>query len=311
MQVFIYKGKLCIVPMPLRPETRGVLPATTPTVSGALQILRDNFGLVDSSASLQRPVDIRLGEFPLKTRQLLHHARCVVPLTVAHLLHHCPQLVAPAVDAFYHRDSTGMKACATMSRFHPTMTKSVETTVTFTRYLYAQLIAQNFYAPKPFQLPPAKSADFAMHELGMKLTCGFEILCAQHGDDAKSSGEQSRWQHYVSNLTQLGYFREYLPASKPYKELEEQARSAFLATESAKQESATSAPAIGLEFSDPVAKIEQLLAVPVIEDAVVSTAAPDSDRWLSITENEPLFQGFFFFFIFIGICVYFIFLFLI
>ncbi len=41
----------------------------------------------------------------------MHRARATLPARVAHLLAREPQLVAPAVDAFYSRDVAAMKAC--------------------------------------------------------------------------------------------------------------------------------------------------------------------------------------------------------
>lgn len=53
----------------------------------------------------------------------MHHARCLVPAAVAHILAQDPQLVAPAVEAFYARDAAGMKAAARMTHFQPEVTK--------------------------------------------------------------------------------------------------------------------------------------------------------------------------------------------
>ena len=43
----------------------------------------------------------------------MHRARATLPAPLAALLAREPQLVAPAVDAFYNRDLAAMKACAT------------------------------------------------------------------------------------------------------------------------------------------------------------------------------------------------------
>lgn len=53
----------------------------------------------------------------------MHHARCHLPAAIAHILAQDPQLVAPAVEAFYARDAAGMKAAVRMAHFPPQVTK--------------------------------------------------------------------------------------------------------------------------------------------------------------------------------------------
>lgn len=51
--------------------------------------------------------------------------------------------------------------------------------VTFNRALYAQLAQQQFQPPRGYPLPPLNSPAFPAAELGMKLTCGFEMVMAK------------------------------------------------------------------------------------------------------------------------------------
>ena len=51
--------------------------------------------------------------------------------------------------------------------------------VTFNRALYAQLAQQQFQPPRGYPLPPLNSPAFRAAELGMKLTCGFEMVMAK------------------------------------------------------------------------------------------------------------------------------------
>ncbi len=53
----------------------------------------------------------RLAGFADGSAPPMHRARATLPARVAHLLAREPQLVAPAVDAFYSRDVAAMKAC--------------------------------------------------------------------------------------------------------------------------------------------------------------------------------------------------------
>ncbi len=43
----------------------------------------------------------------------MHRARATLQVRIAQLLASEPQLVAPAVEAFYNRDAAAMKACCT------------------------------------------------------------------------------------------------------------------------------------------------------------------------------------------------------
>ena len=54
-------------------------------------------------------------------------------------------------------------------------------TIKLSRCLYAMVAQQRFAAPKGFPMPLPTSPDFAAAELGMKLTCGFEMVAAAAG----------------------------------------------------------------------------------------------------------------------------------
>ena len=58
----------------------------------------------------------------------------------------------------------------------------METAVKFNRCLYAQLVQQQFEAPRHIPMPDPASPSFPAASLGLKLTAGFEILCSQQGD---------------------------------------------------------------------------------------------------------------------------------
>ena len=75
--------------------------------------LEADFGLV------LQAVARKLQGYPERAQRNMHHARCRVPAAVAHILRLEPQLVAPAVEAFYVRDATGMKAATRMACFPP------------------------------------------------------------------------------------------------------------------------------------------------------------------------------------------------
>ena len=111
----------------------------------------------------------RVAAYPTKTRTNVHRSRVRVPRSIAQILTASPQLIAPAIEAFYTRDALDMRACSLMSKFRPDTAESVTFTATFTRNLYAKLTQQQFYPPKCFGLPSTNSPDFKAAELGMKL----------------------------------------------------------------------------------------------------------------------------------------------
>ena len=67
---------------------------------------------------MQDAIAARVKGFPGKARKSLHHARCIVPAAVAHVLSVDPSMVAPAVDAFYRRTPVDMKA-ARLGKYVP------------------------------------------------------------------------------------------------------------------------------------------------------------------------------------------------
>ncbi|KAG0378277.1 hypothetical protein BGX24_004297, partial [Mortierella sp. AD032] len=106
-------------------------------------------------------------------------------------------------------------------------TPFVTTAVCFTKTCYAQLMGQQFQPPKTWDgiVPPPKLEDsqdaqkVKEAELGMKLTCGFEILCSKQylGDfgfrsrddiqlDSFPFATDESWRIFKSNLVSRSYF---------------------------------------------------------------------------------------------------------
>ncbi|KAG0333069.1 hypothetical protein BG004_000989 [Podila humilis] len=144
-----------------------------------------------------------------KIKEQRHYARCRIPVDIARILTEKPELITRACEAFYARDSAAMAACSRMKKFLPTtLTGSaaadarknvpfITTSVCFTRTCYAQMMGQQFQPPKSFDgiVPPPGVEDpkaIKEAELGMKVTCGFEILCSPEypGDFGFKSGHE-------------------------------------------------------------------------------------------------------------------------
>lgn len=74
-------------------------------------------GGTKASDEVQEAIGKRIKEYPELARRNMHKARCIVPLPVAQVLKHEPQLVSLAVEAFYRRDIDAMKAASRLERF--------------------------------------------------------------------------------------------------------------------------------------------------------------------------------------------------
>ncbi|TGJ71179.1 hypothetical protein EYR41_003164 [Orbilia oligospora] len=126
----------------------------------------------------------RISNYPAALNDHFHHARVTVPRTVAKILHEKPKLISTIVEVFCLRDPVQLKICNTMPTFPPR--DPVEMSVRFTKITYAQLKQQVFRPPRPFILPGKESPQFPASELGMKLTCGLELLVS--GNRNKTEG---------------------------------------------------------------------------------------------------------------------------
>ncbi|EWC48246.1 hypothetical protein DRE_02350 [Drechslerella stenobrocha 248] len=123
---------------------------------------------------VQEEAFYRISNYPAALKDHFHHARVTVPRTVAKVLHERPKLISTIVEAFCLRDPSQLKICNTMPTFPPR--DPVDMSIRFTRIAYAQLKQQVFRPPRPFILPGPESPQFPASELGMKLTCGLELL---------------------------------------------------------------------------------------------------------------------------------------
>ncbi len=143
------------------------IPTRNLSINKSVELIRNDAINTKTDINVQLAAFGKSEEFPQKIQQNFHHARCHIPRAIAYVLYRNPQLLAPAVEAFYTRDPIALKACQKMEKFPPST--SITVTVKFTKTLYAQTISQRFYPPKPFRLPASTSKEFKAAELGMKL----------------------------------------------------------------------------------------------------------------------------------------------
>lgn len=90
-----------------------------------------------------------------------------------------------------------------------------------------------------WNLPPPNDSRHGSHLLGIKISCGLELLVARiaqkdkrgKGSEETNSNEnenESEWAAYLRQLSSSGYFRNLLEGSQEYNELLQAAKEYFL-----------------------------------------------------------------------------------
>jgi len=85
----------------------------------ALAAVRDESIQTAAPGAVQAQIRQRVAGFPAAAAEALHRAHAVVPQKVAAVLRAQPQLVAPAVEAFFYRDTDDLKVCVPACHFTP------------------------------------------------------------------------------------------------------------------------------------------------------------------------------------------------
>jgi len=81
----------------------------------ALAAVRDTSLQTAAPEAVQTQIRQRIAGFPAAAAEALHRAHAVVPQQLAAVLRAQPQLVAPAVEAFFYRDADDLKVCVPSS----------------------------------------------------------------------------------------------------------------------------------------------------------------------------------------------------
>ncbi|KAK0669741.1 putative small glutamine rich protein with tetratricopeptide repeats 1 [Cercophora samala] len=195
-RVWIHQGKLLIIPLDNTQFNKSL------TLTTAISIIKSTPSTLLHSPFIEAESFYRLEKYPSAISSTTHYALVTIPRKLAYILHSRPQSIAPATEAFYLRDPVSLKPLlfpspSTPSVFPPN--DLITISIRFTKVLYAQLKSQHFSPPPPAWRsllhaaeveaatnPTSDSAQkkLARLELGMKLTTGFELLCA--GDKAET-----------------------------------------------------------------------------------------------------------------------------
>ncbi|MCO5608141.1 hypothetical protein L7F22_062347 [Adiantum nelumboides] len=286
-RVFIKNGEIHILPLPSSPAELFQLPLH-PSIQDALGVFYNGNIRTKADNSVQGAIMRKLAEFQQNPNYNMHSVVCRVPLSVAQILKHEPQLVALAVEAFYDRDLDSMKAASRMDCFLPSGEEAqlVDVMVRMSRAMYAQLKQQVFQAPRSYPLPNLSDSHYTEAEIGMKLTCGFEMMYWERSNRdglgvANTRGSKDvGWHVFLCSLKETGYFKDLLEGSKEYRELMERAVFTYQRTSLAARVSAA--------LNAPIQRIVEVLALPhSVKDFPSSEALKsDDDSWLYSGDNE-------------------------
>lgn len=193
-RVWIHASKLFILPLSSTDQTQQNLqPTTTITLRKAIDYLRTKPNALVYSPLIESEAFYRLEKYPEHVRHSMHYSLVTVPRKLAYTLHSLPKSISRAVEMFYLRDAIALKPIISANSpliFPPE--DFVTTSIQFSKVLFAQLKSQRFEAPPrwqpliqdPSQASSAELPNLSRREMGMKLTCGFEML-AVNADRSK------------------------------------------------------------------------------------------------------------------------------
>lgn len=123
----------------------------------------------------------RLQKYPKQIEDSLHYALVTIPRKLAFILHEKAAWISPAVEAFYLRDPIALRPLQRQDGaklvFPPN--DLVTASVKFTKVGYAQIKSQQFPVPVVWKSQFSTERDvkaLGRTNLGMKVTCGFEML---------------------------------------------------------------------------------------------------------------------------------------
>ncbi|KAI1804604.1 SGT1-domain-containing protein [Daldinia bambusicola] len=189
---WIHGGNLHLLPLAASSGVKRPL-----SLIEAVQYIKSNPNSLVHSAFVEAEAFYRLEKYPGQITDSIHRSPVTIPRKLAYVLHEKPSTVAPAVEAFYLRDPVSIKPLVSPSAvIHFPPQDLVTVSIKFTKTLFAQLKSQRF-SPPPIWNAIFEAAEkdvsgtddtqkrLARLEMGMKVTCGFEMLATNA--DAKDN----------------------------------------------------------------------------------------------------------------------------
>lgn len=165
------------------------------TFQEALRYIQENQSALLHSPLIEAEAFFRVRKFPKQITENLHHSLIRIPRKLAYILNQNASCISPAIEAFYLRDPISLRPLQTSDRskliFPPE--DLVTVSVRFTKVGFAQLRSQEFPFPAPWQSQSSLHNDSKPSErveVGMKVTCGFEMMLSDpHNMDNSSVRE--------------------------------------------------------------------------------------------------------------------------
>ncbi|KAG8000219.1 Protein ecdysoneless-like protein [Nibea albiflora] len=187
-RVFLCRGELHILPCPSKSSPAGISKDVVPSVAQALALLSTHPEACQANPKISSALRKRLEGYPEKIKTSLHRAHCFLPAGIATVLAQRPDLVAPAVSAFYLRDPIDLQACRSFKAF-----------------------------------PPDTQVLTSAH--GFEILCSKCRLPSSEPDAPVSCNPQ--WKGFMDSLKRNDYFRGELEGSSRYRDLTRSAENFF------------------------------------------------------------------------------------
>jgi SGT1 protein len=198
-KVWIHGGKLLVIPLAQNsksPRTKTSPISKSLTLQEAHEFIANSPTKLIHSPLIEAEAFYRLGNYPSRITENQHHALITIPRRLAYVLHLKPELISPAVESFYIRDPIALRPLQTkypnsegrVLLFPPE--DFVTVSVKFTKVSFAQVKSQRFAPPIAWSgsLPVnASKKEISSAELGMKVSCGFEMHAADPQNKDKES----------------------------------------------------------------------------------------------------------------------------
>lgn len=160
-----------------------------------MRYIQENRSALLHSPLIEAEAFFRVQKFPRQITENLHRSLIRIPRKLAYVLNQDAAYISPAVEAFYLRDPISLRPLQTSDKskliFPPE--DLVTVSVRFTKVGFAQLRSQQFPFPALWQSQSSLDNDSKLNErveVGMKVTCGFEMMLSDpHNMDNSSVRE--------------------------------------------------------------------------------------------------------------------------
>ncbi|KAL8674314.1 MAG: hypothetical protein Q9168_001307 [Polycauliona sp. 1 TL-2023] len=188
-RVWINNGRLLIIPKERQKDNghvRGL------TVDDAFKFIQTRETALLHIPAMESQAFYRIRKYPAQIQESLHQSLITIPRKLAYILHEKAAYIGPAVEAFYLRDPIALRPLQSPapSRLLFPPQDFVTVSTKFTKVGFAQLKGQNFETPRAWTPLLGKVPSIFSqtgYQMGMKVTCGFEMLMSDPQNVDKKS----------------------------------------------------------------------------------------------------------------------------